>query len=392
MLHSEAMDLIAIDPRSGQAEHDRRHRDHRASDLLAVQAHPGDARGPPGHRCQRSGAGLCARGRVRPAAADPDPPGGRRRRPVRPRRHLPAGAASRARAHRSGRLVRLDPVAGRVACRGPRLDRGRPRGSRAVGRGTGRAHRPPARDRPRGGRRDRRDDPWRRVGRPAGHDLHAEVAAPRRRGDHPRRPDRGGRSAPAAGRDLDPHRAVRHAPPGRPRHHRADRRGGRRRLRGERPDQSRRTGPHRPEPDRDRPRPGDPGVCSTRPAAAAARSAGGRPARRAGSTGRSPRLRELGRFVGRSPGSGTAAGDRRPRRAPSRSASRSVDGRTGAARPGREGTAGDHDAAPSRPVERAPASAHCQRNGRPAGSQPKPPASASSEADAVAPAAARAPR
>ena len=47
-----------IDPRSGQAEYDRRHRDHGAPDLLAVQAHPRDARGPPGHRCQRPRPGL----------------------------------------------------------------------------------------------------------------------------------------------------------------------------------------------------------------------------------------------------------------------------------------------------------------------------------------------
>ena len=38
--------------------------------------------------------------------ADPDPPGRRGRRPVRPRRRLPAGAAPGARAHRAGRLVR----------------------------------------------------------------------------------------------------------------------------------------------------------------------------------------------------------------------------------------------------------------------------------------------
>ena len=37
----------------------------------------------------------------------------------------------------------------------------------------GRPHRPRARDRPRRGRGDRRDDPWRRLGRPAAHDLHA---------------------------------------------------------------------------------------------------------------------------------------------------------------------------------------------------------------------------
>ena len=50
-------------------------------------------------------------------------------------------------------------------------------------------------------------------------------AAPRRRGDHPRRRDPRGRRAPAARRDDHPHRAVRDAPPGGARDHRADRRG-----------------------------------------------------------------------------------------------------------------------------------------------------------------------
>ena len=112
---------------------------------------------------------------------------------------------------------------------------------------------------PRRGGRDRRDDPRRRLGRPAAHDLHPEIAAPRRGRDHPRRPDRGGRDAPAAGRDVDPDRALRDAPPGRARHHRADRRDRRRRLRGERADQPGRACPHRPQPDRGRARPRHPG-------------------------------------------------------------------------------------------------------------------------------------
>ncbi len=152
---------------------------------------------------------------------------------------------------------------------------------------------------PRGGRRDRGDDPRRCVGRPAVHDLHAAVGAPRRRRHHPRRPDRRRRRAPAAGRDLDPHGAVRHAPPGRPRHHRADRRGRHRRVRGERPDQPRRTrtgssatSPRRVSAGRSRP-------CSTRPGGRRG-AFGWRAASRGGSVdGRSPRLRELGRLVGR---------------------------------------------------------------------------------------------
>ena len=80
---------------------------------------------------------LRPRGRVRPAAPDPDPAGRRGRRRVRPRRRLPARAATRARADRARRVVRLAPVAGRFARRRPRLDRGRARGGRAVGDGQG---------------------------------------------------------------------------------------------------------------------------------------------------------------------------------------------------------------------------------------------------------------
>ena len=63
---------------------------------------------------------------------------GRRRRPVRPRRHLPAGAAARARADRPGRLVRLAPVAGRVARRRA-MSRPRSRGPPPACRPTARA-------------------------------------------------------------------------------------------------------------------------------------------------------------------------------------------------------------------------------------------------------------
>ena len=189
----------------------------------------------------------------------------RRRRPVRPRRRLPAGAAPGARADRPGRLVRLAPVAGRFAGRRPRRRRGRPRRRRPVQRGPRRAHRPRARDRPRGDRRDRRDDPRRRLGRPAPDDLRAADRPPRRRRDHPRRDDPRGRGAPAAGRDDRPRRAVRDPPSGGPRHRRADRRGRRRRLRGERPDQPRRAGPHRPQPQRGAARPGDPQPARSQP-------------------------------------------------------------------------------------------------------------------------------
>ena len=62
------------------------------------------------------------------------------------------------------------------------------------------------------------------------------TGAPRRRGRHPRRPDPGGRGAPPAHRDGAVG-AVRDATPGGARDHRGHRRGRRRRLRGERPDE-----------------------------------------------------------------------------------------------------------------------------------------------------------
>ena len=92
-------------------------------------------------------------------------------------------------------------------------------------------------------------------------------------------------------------RAVRDAPPGRPRHHRADRRGRHRRLRGERPGQPRRAGADRAQPQRAAARPGDP--------VAARADRGPRAVRRPGHVadkkpgGRAPRLAELTRFVGR---------------------------------------------------------------------------------------------
>ena len=67
--------------------------------------------------------------------------------------------------------------------------------------------------------------------------------------------------APAAtGRDLDPYGAVRDPPSGRPGDHRADRRGRDRGLRGERPDQPRRTRPDRAQPHRGGPQPRDPRI------------------------------------------------------------------------------------------------------------------------------------
>ena len=162
-------------------------------------------------------------------------------------------------------------------------------------------------------------DPRRRLRRPPAHDLHPEVAAPRRRRHHPRRTDRRGRRAPAAGRDLDPHRALRDAPSGRARHHRADRRGRRRRLRGERPDQPRRARADRPESHRGRARARDPG--SARPGrrpARCVRLAVGRPAPRPRGSVAAICASSV-RFVGRPPGRELIR-RRRRRRAPSRRA------------------------------------------------------------------------
>ena len=80
-----------------------RHRDHGAPDLLAVQPDPRDPRRQPRHRRQRPVRRLRRGPRLRPPAADPDPPDRRRRRPVRARRRLPAGAPPGARADRPGR-------------------------------------------------------------------------------------------------------------------------------------------------------------------------------------------------------------------------------------------------------------------------------------------------
>ena len=232
----------------------------------------------------------------------------RRRRPVRARRRLPAGAPPRARADRPGRLVRLAPRPGRVARGRPRRRRGRAGRCGPVGRGPRRAHRPRARDRARGGRRDRRDDPRRRLSRPPPDDLRAADAAPRRRGDHPRRDDPRRRRAAAAGRDDDPHRALRDPPPGGPRDHRADRRGGRRRLRGERPGQPRRAGPDRPQPER----------AQLAQAIGAARPGRPGPDRRnaAGDRGPTPRLADRGASSARRPRRRAAAPPEARRRWP----------------------------------------------------------------------------
>ncbi len=70
--------------------------------------------------------------------------------------------------------------------------------------------------------------------RPAGQHLPADVAAARRRRDHPGRPHRRGRLLPAADRESAAQPRARHAPSRRHRPHRGERRRGRRGVGGDR--------------------------------------------------------------------------------------------------------------------------------------------------------------
>jgi diadenylate cyclase len=96
-----------------------------------------------------------------------------------------------------------------------------------------------------------------------------------------------------------------------------------------------------------------------------------------GFEGRSPRLRELGRFVGRSPGSGASQATATAAAVPTPSVAPSVPPAAATAVPAVPAASAGGSPAAERPAS---------------GAQPKPPASAASETDAVAPAAARAPR
>src|SRR5579872_57942 len=75
-----------------------------------------------------------------------------------------------------------------------------------------------------------------KVSGPVGHDLHAVLAAARRRRDHPRRHDHRRRVHPAAHAGADDRPHVRHAPPRRARLERGDGRAGGGGVRGERDD------------------------------------------------------------------------------------------------------------------------------------------------------------
>ncbi len=250
MLHSiEDAPVRRVAGPADHADDGAGHRDHRDLHLLAVQPDPGHPRGHARHR--RVGAARGVRPRAVPpaAAVHPAPPGGRRRRPVRARRRVPAGAPPGARAHRAGRLDELAARPVRAAPEPACRERGGQGRRDPVARGPRRAHRARAGDRARGDRRVRRDAPLGPVPRAADDDLRAANRAPRRGGDHPRgRRARRGRAA-AADRD-DPLRAVRDAPSRRARHHRGHRRDRGRRVRGERPDERRRAGPDRARPDR----------------------------------------------------------------------------------------------------------------------------------------------
>ena len=180
------------------ADHGGRHRDHGAPDLLALQPDPRDARRPARHRRQRPDRRLlrwrsrstssCSPGSCRAARSSACSPSSSSSSPSCAGRS--SGSAGSARS----------PGCCRPPTRAtaePRRDRGRARRRGPVRRGPRGAHRHRARDRARGGRRDRRDGPRRPVGRPAADDLLAADRAPRRRRDHPRRRDPGGRRAAA---------------------------------------------------------------------------------------------------------------------------------------------------------------------------------------------------
>ena len=299
MLHSDDdAGAPRIDPRSGSPDDDRRHRDHGAPDLLAVQPDPRDPRRPPRDRRQRPVRGL------------------RRWRVAFDLRlltqilqagavvglfalvvDLPAGAAPRARADRAGRLVRLAAVAGR--------DRAPPSSSptevaRAAAELSAEGH---------GALIVLERETGLEEIAETGVMIHGDVSADLLRTIFsPRSPlhdgaviIRGDRILAAGAllplaETIDPLRAVRDPPPGGARHHRADRRGRRRRVRGERPDQPRRAGADRAQPERGRPRPRDPGFLD--PTGGRRGAFGGRAAERRAATMGTRRLQTLDAWSG----------------------------------------------------------------------------------------------
>ena len=201
--------------------------------------------------------------------------GWRGRRPVRPRRGLPARAAACPGADRPGRLVRLAAVAGRVARRGatsPPRSRAAAAGLSADGHGALIVL-----------ERETGLEEVAETGVMIHGDVSADLlrtifaprtAAPRRRGDHPRRDDRRRRGPPAARRDhrSTPSASARaigppSASPSRPTRSSSSspRRTGR---------SASSSAPDRPQPQRGRARAAPSARCSTRPVAGEARSAG----------------------------------------------------------------------------------------------------------------------
>ena len=210
----------------GPADRDPRHRADRAPDLRPVQPHPGHPRGPPRDRRDRPLRRL-------------------RRRPVRSAcsccrrssRPAPWSACSRSSSSSSRSCAAASSESAASArsagCSRPaRAAQSRTRRAAVVAepppvwppsrsaRSSSSSARPACRTRPR---------PACMLDAELSPELLETIftphcAAPRRRGDHPRRPrHRGGRDA-AAVRDRRVPRALRHAPPRRARHHRADRR------------------------------------------------------------------------------------------------------------------------------------------------------------------------
>ena len=112
---------------------------------------------------------------IRPAAVHVGSSRRRRSWAGRTRRHLPAGAATRAGAHRPGRIDGLAALAGRRAA-DRRTSRSWPAAAHSA-REARRAHRHRARDRARGDGGDRRDAPCGPHRRAPRHDLHASLAA-----------------------------------------------------------------------------------------------------------------------------------------------------------------------------------------------------------------------
>ena len=212
-----------VDPRSGSANDIARHRDHRASDLLAVQPDPRNARGAPCDRCQCVVRRLFRCAGAGPSTPDPDPADRRGRGTVRPGRGVPTGTASSARAHWPRRVHGLALPERKHGSRAGRRD-GRACGVTPVrGRAWG-ADRARAGYRPRGDRGVGRDDPRRSVGGSASHDLHAQDRSARRSGHHPGIGRSRSRRVAAVDRDDVALRAFRHAPSRGARDHGADRR------------------------------------------------------------------------------------------------------------------------------------------------------------------------